>query len=276
MKDFECLRHNYLSILASLKGIEIGIDFNRHLLAGELLHTILQETFLRSFSRVQLYYHRYEFDIEKSLYWTMKFIESKWHNVFLSEHYSQSHMIDEIEAAMEKCEEQIPNLAKLSTSLVHIMDDDTILTSSVAEEFVVRSQVGEYLFLTGHVDLVSLEDNHLKLIELKTGGKYAYDATQLRMYGEIFARRHSKDLIKMELWYSKNGSIRNIEIIDNESVLEGIEKVSRMAPNISTEKQLPPPISKYRCGRFCQLCDMIPEIFRTPEVTNQFAQDDLY
>ena len=253
LNNFVCPRHNVLAILRKLKRFPKFIEPNRYLLSGNLMHTIMQEVMLRRFSYVEYSYYRENRDLETSLRVNLDRTLSDWQNLYVYGTTEYSDIPEEVEAAIERTQKGILNLAQLCLTLTN-EEDGQISSLAVGDEFVLQTLIGEKLLLTGHVDLAALESNQLRLIELKTGNEYSGDSAQLNLYGEMFATTQNRENVVLELWYSKAAKIKKPKPTDH-NLLESIEASLSLALSNPVESELPPIKKNDRC-RYCDLCNI--------------------
>ena len=64
---------------------------------------------------------------------------------------------------------------------------------AIAIEVPIWKKYNEQAFLTGHIDLIQIKDNHVRVIDYKPEGKFLISLPQVSIYGLLF-----KKLIKLD------------------------------------------------------------------------------
>jgi len=265
---FDCERKLALYILCKVKAIKIPLYENKHLLAGNVLHAILQDTFRWfNFPLVEHFYYNKKNSVEDSLKKAFFYQYDKWKNLFDLQIPSSLWMNDpsSIDDVHNKVINQIDNLAKLASTLVK-ETDDMIESQVLGEEFHLSYNLKNAL-LIGNIDILARTNKPklFRLIELKTGNRYSSDEIQLKIYGEVFRKSFPEYELKLELWHPNyvKKIKKEFKLSQNDEVLPKIENLVERVMKISKIKDLPPEKdNSYYCNKICKFCkDYIPEIF---------------
>lgn len=254
LAGLDCPRRIILYLLQRASGFEDKIAFNGYLLAGRILHELLQGLFRssRSVSQIEYLHSREGLGMEDSILAAMNQSFGNWASFATSDRFPFSNNIDDIALALNRVERQMPLLARMSVGL--LFETDAYLESRcVADEFIVQALLSDFL-LVGHIDLVAIKDDTLMLIELKTGRKKQMDSTQLQLYGDIVQRSNPNTDIGLEIWYSRTGEIRKLEPSGGD-VLRNLEIIMDLLGKIGTMTDLPAPNRSAEDCRYCQYCD---------------------
>ncbi|MHA1878643.1 MAG: PD-(D/E)XK nuclease family protein [Promethearchaeota archaeon] len=266
---FECKRKIVLYILCLAKDIKIQINDNKHLLAGNVLHTILQDTFRwYNFPLVEYYYYNESKTIEESLKKVFFHEYNKWKNLFDLQIPSSLWMNDpsSVDTIHDKVINQIDNLAKLASTLV-CEKNGKIESLVLGEEFHLNYKLNNNAILIGNIDLLARtnQSNKFRLIELKTGKRYPSDEVQLKIYGEVFRNSFPDYEIELELWhpYYKREIKKIIELEKDNEVLMRINELIQEILKIEKISDLPPEKENtYYCNNICKFCNAyLPKIF---------------
>jgi hypothetical protein len=254
LAGLDCPRRVMLYLLSTVNELEADINFNGYLLAGSILHDIIQSLYRRGGQIVSaLEYHllRNKHDLEDSILIEMNQAFDKWTAFVTSDKFPYASKTDDISIALDRTESQLPYLARMAKTLVHI-DSEKISSRSIADEFIVQTLLSNFL-LVGHIDLVALKPGGFRLIELKTGKPKKMDHTQLQLYGDIVQSADPNIDICLELWYSNSGDILEVES-SNGAVLESINKLIRELKNIKSLDDLPKHNYYAEDCRYCNYC----------------------
>jgi len=275
---FECECKLAIYILCLAKNINIPLEENKHFLAGNVLHSILQDTFRwNNFPLVEHYYYNEKLSVEESLRKVFQREYDKWKRLFDLPIPSSLWMNDPscMDDINEKITNQIDNLAKLASTLI-LEKSNEIKSLVIGEEFNLSHKL-KHVLLVGNIDILARTENpnKFRLIELKTGKRYPSNETQLKIYGEVFRKSYQKYDLQLELWhpnYVKKIS-QNVTLSEDDEVLNKIEDLVERILRIEKESDLPPKNNKntYYCERICKYCkNYIPEIFKEDVSTHNY------
>lgn len=275
---FECECKLAIYILCLAKNINIPLEENKYFLAGNVLHSILQDTFRwNNFPLVEHYYYNENLSVEESLKKIFLREYNKWKRLFDLPIPSSLWMNNQgcMDYINEKVTNQLDNLAKLASTLV-LEKNNEIKSMVIGEEFNLSHKL-KYVLLVGNIDILARTENpnRFRLIELKTGKRYPSDEIQLKIYGEVFRKSYPKYDLQLELWHPNFARKIKKDIIlseDNE-VLNKIEDLVERVLRIKKESDLPPKNNKntYYCEKMCKYCKYyIPEIFKEDITTHNY------
>ncbi|MFW9997393.1 MAG: PD-(D/E)XK nuclease family protein [Candidatus Odinarchaeota archaeon] len=253
--DYECPRKIPLTIYSTKVGFKKKFDLNAKAFAGNILHFVLQETFIRKFSYVEYFFPREKSAVE-AIYCAFDVILKNLVDFYSLEPYFNKNQ-EIIDEGFKIAEEKLWNLANLSTTLIE-EKNDRIISKVLKDEFSVFSMLNKNVLLTGKVDLIAIEKDHLRIIELKTGNIYEKDRNQSQIYGELMKQSFPTQQFKLEIWYTdpdrSSWQIVPVTISDHSNLLKNVNTQIDIASSIETESSLPPKTSQtFRC-RFCKLC----------------------
>jgi len=109
----QCPRRIYLEILAKMKGINPKVEKNQYIIAGNILHLILQRTFKKNFANIEYFYYRKKMSLDNAIKEAM--IEEL---NFITDLYVKSKgqwEATELIFGIERANEYLPNLAEFAS-----------------------------------------------------------------------------------------------------------------------------------------------------------------
>jgi CRISPR/Cas system-associated exonuclease Cas4 (RecB family) len=251
----DCPRRVVGYLLQQKFGIEETIPFNGYILAGDIIHKIIQSVLLddEPINLVRYNYSRLGYDLRDSIITVMMELLGDWEAMITSEYFPNSMNTYDISIALDRVEKQVPHMADFSSALVSL-EDGLIKPHGLADEYIVQTVIGNSI-LVGHIDIVALVDGKLKLIEIKTGSEKKMDSIQLMLYGEIFKSAGTIDNVTMEIWYTKTGKTKCIKPSDGKL----LDVVRNYIENIDsyTMENIPAPNNIAEDCNYCKYCDLI-------------------
>lgn len=266
----ECPRRILKTIIGLGKGIEFELKENYFLLAGNILHSILQDSFKFNFGKIEYYYCNKGLNLEDALYTVFSQAYERWRMLFNIQFPSALWVEypDSIAKVDEYCGKQLNSLAKASETLITV-ENGKLQSLLLGEEFQVSYKLRSGVIITGRIDLFvrTKKPKRYRIIELKTGGRpRESDKTQIKLYGEIFSKSYPNYEFELELWYTqkKRAIIRKIDLDENQSNLSVIEDLITQSMTIKSIADLPPsgdPFGWCRYPHTCSICEKEWEIF---------------
>lgn len=267
--NFKCERRIFLTIKGILKGVEFEASESQFLLAGSIVHVVLQETFKFNFGLIEHYYTINGNDLKDAILTVFHERFKIWHKLFDIE-LSSAIWIDNpdiVDEVNKRCLNQFDNLADLATSLIKV-EKNQLHSLVLGDEFHVSYKLKVGAFITGKIDLLVKTNNPkmYRIIELKTGeNREDWHEIQLKLYGQLFAKSYPNYNYDLELWYplvsNEKFSIGMEEVIDIGST---IEELINKSTTINSLEDLPDPgdpdgICRYSYS--CNVCSHEWEIF---------------
>jgi len=260
--DDKCERKPYMAVLLRINNLEKYFQEKHWIFIGKFLHEILQSTFSYNYSLVEYFYYKKNLKVGEALLNTMNLLKQRYIELLNEENenypwFENYSMQGDIKEALNT---GIPILAKLSETLIDIMDNGMIISNVIGTEYKIDLQINNRYSLIGKIDILAWKENRKKIrvIELKTGRKSIRDKSQVLTYAEII-RKERKDLeVIPELWYVKQNKRCKIiypELSDENKEIERIKNVITIAEQVKTEKDLPPMSENdFLCREFCRMC----------------------
>jgi len=269
ISHFECKKKLAVYILGLAKGIKFQVNESKHMLAGNIIHSILQDTFRFNFSTVEYHYNSVGLSVKDALKETFSSEYNKWKKLMDIPIQTSiwANMPSSVSEIDEKISKQLNNLAEMAISLVEERDSE-IFSKVIGEEFRISHKLNRESFLVGKIDLLVRTDEpkNFRLIELKTSKKrYQYEKDQLRIYGEVFKKAYPTYEINLELWHPHfvKKRIEYIKLEQEKYMVNKINDFIEVVLSISKESDLPDDYdNSFYCNNFCGYCrEYIPDIF---------------
>ncbi len=262
----KCPRRVILEIISKMKGIQIDVEENRYIIAGNLLHLSLQRTFKNNFSNIEYFYYRKGLSVGDSVYEALRNELEFITNLYINSIGSWDPM--EIIEGIQRANEFLPHLSNFASEKLILIKKGKLLNLMVQDEFSLIKILDNKLLIKGKVDFISLTPNgNLRIVELKSGSRNSKrDDSQLRIYGEILKLEYEKNGRDfsgniLELWYIKT-SVNKIKIIEIEENNSELMRINGILQKIKEVKGIDDLEEKPKnCDYYCSLCEYLDEIF---------------
>ena len=276
ISNFSCKMKNLLLFYAKKedKEIEEFNDFENIMIAGKLIHSLIQEVFKESFDEILFFIYRRRMKPKTAIFETLK-IKLNQLAIFLQEIeiLSQVYQIDTLlgsltaDDILNLIEPQLDLLSSLSTDLIKVNENGDYYNSLIDNEITIREKFNKNIYLTGKIDLFTIDDtNCINIIELKTGKSDSnVHSNQIKIYGDLLAKNlnifHPK--IKLQLWYSNPQSNRLKKGLSpikkpnwkKDEILKKLEKNINDATKLTnSKKEIHKRANWYRHNIGCKIC----------------------
>ncbi|MHA1347210.1 MAG: PD-(D/E)XK nuclease family protein [Candidatus Heimdallarchaeaceae archaeon] len=286
-EDDKCDRKPHMAVLLRLNNLKKYFEEEYWVFTGKFLHEILQSTFSFDYSLVEYYYYRHSLSVGDAILSTMNQLKQRWIEILYEKNenypwFNNYTMQGKIKEALKA---GIPILARLSETLIDVLENGKIVSNVIGTEYKVDLALTKRYSLVGRIDLLVWGENRekIRVIELKTGSKYLTDESQVLTYAEIIRRERPDLVVIPELWYTKGNmrcKIKYPKLTDKNKELKRIRKVITVAERAKTEEDIPPMTDNdFKCREFCRMClDHMDTIFpedSTTEIKKTTGQQNL-